>query len=305
MYIVNSKSSSSASPDKAVEAFFEGLDESYLKRLVETIAIPRHRFSEPKNNQQIADFIVSEFQSVGLNVQRQGEFDNIIATFSDQVENAKIIIGAHYDSVPKSPGADDNGSAVAGMLAAANALSRADNPPLAFIAFNQEEDGLLGSKDFVKNVIKDKTTRIEQVHILEMIGYCSHEPGSQLLPEGLPVKISDTGDFLAILSNRDSNHLITPIIKAAENYAPALPVKALKIFLGVEKFFPHLLRSDHSPFWSERIPAFMWTDTSEFRNPNYHKPSDTPDSLDYQFLLQVTRLLIAHIAEALGLSVKP
>jgi hypothetical protein len=81
---------------------------------------------------------------------------------------------------------------------------------------------------------------------------------------------------------------------------PTLPVKALKTFLGVEKLFPHLLRSDHSPFWEMNVPALMWTDTSEFRNPNYHQRSDVPGSLNYEFMSQVCTLLVATILKQLG-----
>jgi len=300
MYIVNSDSSHSVTPNKKVELFIDGIDESYLKRLVERIAIPRHFMAESSNNTKVADYIVSEFERYGLTVFRQGPYHNLMASNSGNLDKVKIIIGAHYDSVPKSPGADDNASAVAGMLAVARALSRTGTPSIAFIAFNREEDGLLGSKDFVQNLPKEKASRIEQVHILEMIGYCSHQPGSQSLPPGLPVKISDIGNFLAILSNRDSNEYISSILQAAATYVPTLPVKVLKLFLGIEKYIPHLLRSDHSPFWDERIPAFMWTDTSEFRNPHYHQPSDTADTLDYTFLLQVTQLLTAHVVNVIG-----
>ena len=69
----------------------------------------------------------------------------------------------------------------------------------------------------------------------------------------------------------------------------------------MERRFPHLLRSDHSPFWEAGIPAMMWTDTSEFRNPNYHQPSDLPETLDYEFLAAVCSLLVAHVVELLGL----
>ena len=69
-------------------------------------------------------------------------------------------------------------------------------------------------------------------------------------------------------------------------------ITRLKVFLGVEKFFPHLSRSDHAPFWKSKLPALMWTDTSEFRNPHYHKASDRPDTLDYGFMCKVIELLI-------------
>ena len=77
---------------------------------------------------------------------------------------------------------------------------------------------------------------------------------------------------------------------------PRSSVIALKIYLGIERFFGHLLRSDHAPFWEAGIPAVMWTDTSEFRNPHYHRATDTPDTLDYDVLAQVTQLALARAA---------
>jgi hypothetical protein len=125
-----------------------------------------------------------------------------------------------------------------------------------------------------------------------MVGYCSHSPGSQELPPGIPIKIPDVGDFLGLIGNRRSNALIDGILEQSKSYLPGFPVLGLKVYHGLEKFAPHLRRSDHAPFWKTGIPALMWTDTSEFRNPNYHQWSDTPDTLDYVFLRRVTQLLL-------------
>lgn len=275
------------------------LTEEYLRATVEKIAIPRHRFAESANNKAVAQWIENELRSYGLTVFRQGEFKNVVGTFSTSSSEAKILIGAHYDSVPRSPGADDNASAVAGMLAAAKALAQLGAPPVTFVAFNQEEDGLLGSRDFVQNYLLPQGHQLQAVHILEMIAYSDSTAGSQKMPPGMPIKLSDTGDFIAVLANRDSNAQIAPLLNVASQYTPTLPVKALKLFMGVESFFPHLLRSDHAPFWLERIPTFMWTDTANFRNPHYHKVSDTPDTLNYPFFLQVTKLLVANVIKQL------
>ncbi len=127
-------------------------------------------------------------------------------------------------------------------------------------------------------------------------------PGTQALPPGLPIKVDDVGNFIAILSNRHSNTLLAEIISTAKRKTPSLPVKGLKLFLGVERWFPHLLRSDHAPFWHDKIPAMMWTDTSEFRNPHYHRRSDTPETLSYDFMLSVVTLLHHALRQQLGLS---
>jgi len=171
---------------------------------------------------------------------------------------------------------------------------------IAFVAFNREEDGLLGSADFVRNFLP-RDWPLKEVHILEMVGYCDHTPGSQRMPDGLPIKLRhDRGDFLALVSNRKSNALIQPILRSAATYLPAFPVWGLKVFFGLEHRFQDIRRSDHAPFWDQGIPALMWTDTSEFRNANYHQRTDTPDTLDYEFMADVTRLLIVRAMEIGG-----
>src|SRR5207302_6350990 len=121
---------------------------------------------------------------------------------------------------------------------------------------------------------------------------------SQRMPPGLPgagFMAGDVGDFLALLANRHSNAIAEKLLALATTYVPQSPVLALKIYLGMEKYFGHLLRSDHAPFWQADIPAIMWTDTSEFRNPHYHMASDTPETLDYAFLAKVTQLALARV----------
>jgi Zn-dependent M28 family amino/carboxypeptidase len=196
------------------------------------------------------------------------------------------------------PGADDNGSAVAAMLGCAGAC-RLWHPvlPVMFVAFNCEEDGLAGSRDFVASYLRTAPFKLRSVHILEMVGYASSAPGSQRVPAGLPIKLSDRGDFLGLLANGFSVDIVDSVLRQATTYTPQLPVTGLKVGPGLEKHFPVLARSDHAPFWAEQIPALMWTDTSEFRNSNYHLRTDTSDTLDYTFLRSVTQLLTASVVE--------
>src|SRR5262249_9007031 len=99
--------------------------------------------------------------------------------------------------------------------------------------------------------------------------------------------------------NQSSNFAAEALLSLAATYlprTPVVPVIALKFYLGVEKFFGHLHRSDHAPFWEAGIPAVIWTDTAEFRNPPYHQVTHTPDPLDNDFLTQVARLALARAA---------
>jgi len=134
---------------------------------------------------------------------------------------------------------------------------------------------------------------IKEAHVFEMVGFCDRTPGSQKMPGGLPIIGPDVGDFLALLANSNSNAIAENLIDAAASYLPEFPVFALKIYLGMEKAFGDLNRSDHAPFWKAGIPSIMWTDTANFRNPHYHLASDTPDTLDYAFMAEVTKLALA------------
>jgi hypothetical protein len=205
------------------------------------------------------------------------------------------LVCGHYDSVGGCPGADDNASAIAAMLGCAQVCaSISPRPAVGFVSFNREEDGMLGSQDFIQWLIAS-TVKAKCAHVLEMVGYASHAAGSQRLPPGLPVQVSDTGNFLALLANRSSYRVLDAVLAQASTYLPALPVIGLRVTPRLKKYFPVLLRSDHAPFWQRRMPATMWTDTSEFRNPFYHQPGDKPNTLDYGFLRSVTQLLVAAV----------
>jgi hypothetical protein len=260
-----------------------------LREWVTQIAVPRHPVAHPLANRRIAENIAMDLASMGYKVTFDGSDRNVVALPKKATEPLTIV-GAHYDSVVTTPGADDNASGVAALLAAASVCK---SPSVAFVAFNREEDGLIGSADFVRRW----KPRIAAAHVLEMVGYRSRKPGSQRRPPGLPIPVPDTADFLAILANGDSNRMLDAVIQTAGGI-PDLPVIGLKTFQGIEKLVPVLLRSDHASFWSARIPALMWTDTSEFRNPNYHKAGDTPDTLDYEFMADVVRLLVAQLQSA-------
>lgn len=132
------------------------------------------------------------------------------------------------------------------------------------------------------------------MHVLEMVGYATHEPGSQRMPVPVP-GAPDVGDFIGLLSNQRSNHLVELAANQAEAMVPELPVVGLKVYLGLEGWLPVLHRSDHSPFWKAKVPAMLWTDTAEFRNPNYHRTTDTPETLDYGFMRRVAQLVIATV----------
>lgn len=262
------------------------LDQDYLADIVTRLSFPRV-FGTPANataEQLVAD----EFEKLFGTCFRVGNTRNVCV---GEPSNARILIGAHYDSVPNTPGADDNASAVAVMLAVAKTIGIRND--VMFVAFNAEECDLAGSREFVDEM--DEMEALEQVHVLEMVGYRDRRPSSQKNP--LPmIQTPTTGDFLGVVANQSS--LIERIIDLASAIqvpVVGLPLPAKFPLEAIRQLSPHLLRSDHAPFWARKIPATMWTDTSEFRNPHYHQPTDTPDTLDYEFMAEVGALLAAVI----------
>ncbi len=255
--------------------------------------MPRNFFREQPANRRIASWIFERFAELDLAPQYQGEYANVVAQTPACGARPAVLIGAHYDSVSGSPGADDNASAVAAMLECARLAARDFRQlPLCFVAFNCEEDGLLGSADFVDSFVAGGSFPIRLAQVLEMVGYCDHRPGSQGLPPEFPVRVPDTGDFLGVIANGRSAEMAAQVLALAKGFFADFPVLSLNVYLGLEHVFPDLKRSDHTSFWQRKIPALMWTDTSEFRNRNYHRASDTPDTLDYGFLKRVTQLLL-------------
>jgi Zn-dependent M28 family amino/carboxypeptidase len=296
MLVQRSADSQALAPNARIRAAANDVSTSFLQGVVETMAVPRHYELQPDNNRLTAHWIGRQLRSYGYETELQGEYANVLACSRHDLHAACVLVGAHYDSVPGTPGADDNASAVAALLACAKALAEhAPACPVCFVSFNREEDGLLGSADFVRTVAVEGKISVREAHILEMVGYCDHRRGSQAIPPGLPIQMPDRGDFLGILANKDSTAMASTVLQVARTYWPDFPVLSLKVYAGVEKLLPVLQRSDHAPFWEAGIPAIMWTDTAEFRNKHYHQPTDTPDTLDYDFLRRVSQILIATI----------
>ncbi len=292
MLVAHSKNRRPKHADAAIAAVLREVSPEKLFAYVDLLAFPRHYVAEKPANLHARDLLLRLLGGFGYAPALQGSYDNIIATSGG--DGPFLLLGAHYDSVPGTPGADDNGSAIAVCLECARLLKAHRVGRVMIVLFNREEDGLLGSREFVDHLRTEPAWAIDEAHIFEMVGFCTRERGSQRLPPGLPgVLAPDVGDFLGLLANRHSNGIAEKLLTLAATYVPTFPVLALKMYFGMEKRFSHLHRSDHAPFWEAGLPAIMWTDTSEFRNPHYHRASDTPDTLDYGFLAAVTRLVLA------------
>lgn len=191
-------------------------------------------------------------------------------------------------------GADDNASGVAVMLECARALAgRETASPIGFIAFNAEEDGLLGSRDFVTTGSRQLRRGIAAVHVLEMCGFRAIGSGSQRSPLPFVARGLDEGSFIAVVGQGASNEIAEAAVRSP---LPSPHRVALKTWRGAHRIVSDLARSDHAPFWDTGIPAVLWTDTGNFRNPHYHRASDTPETLDYAFMDHVRELLVSVVA---------
>lgn len=209
----------------------------------------------------------------------------------DEAMLPQFIVGAHYDSVPQSPGADDNASAVAALLELAAWIGPqldAITPRrvrLQLVAYDLEEYGMVGSQVHCRRLHREGIA-LRGMISLEMLGFTDARPGSQRLPPTLAHLYPDVGNFIGVVGNERSRGLMATVMGAMKQVA-GLPVEALAV-PGNGEVFPESRLSDHSAFWDEGDEALMITDTSFFRNPHYHQRSDTPETLDYPFLARVT-----------------
>ncbi|HFD80284.1 MAG TPA: M20/M25/M40 family metallo-hydrolase [Gammaproteobacteria bacterium] len=220
-------------------------------------------------------------------------FVNVVAEHRGSREPTRFVeLGAHYDSVDDSPGADDNASGVAAVLEIARVLATAETPlGVRFCLFTLEEDGRDGSRAHVRS-IRERKDRLEGALVFEMIGYATDAADSQATPARIPLLFSPprTGNFVAVVGNLRSGGLGNRFERAAELYVPELPLFSAN---RIGAWFRDALRSDHKPYWDAGYRAIMLTDTADFRNPNYHQPSDVADTLDYGFLQGIARATAA------------
>jgi Zn-dependent M28 family amino/carboxypeptidase len=224
---------------------------------------------------------------------------NLLATAEPTTKpSAYYVVGAHYDTVPTTPGADDNASAVAVMLELARRLPDAQlNVPVLFVAFTLEEPpafytGHQGSRVFVRNC-QTNGDRVLGALILEMVGYTSprqHYPFVSRWP-GYPPQ----GNFIGIIGNWRSRRFGRAVMKGFRKNAQ-LPVESLLLPLN-GWMLPAARLSDHASFWDVGWPALMVTDTAFFRNPHYHLPSDSIDTLDFVFMAQLVKSLECALVE--------
>ncbi len=283
--------------------------EGHLKALTRTIG--ERSVRRPENLAASAEYLQSIFRSIPMETRLDGydfrgmTVNNVIAALTPpRTPEAHFVVGAHYDSVVGTVGADDNASAVAVMLETAVALAAPENhrrltASVTFAAFALEEPPAYGTRYMGSRVYAARARRsgmaINGMICLEMVGYSCRTPGCQHYPFPLMfMGYPETGDFIGIVGNFRSRPFARKLLTSFRKN-PHLPAIGLTVpFDGW--LMPTVRLSDHASFWREGYPAVMVTDSAFYRNPHYHMPSDTMETLDLDFMARVVESLVGFFA---------
>lgn len=318
-----------------------------LRGLVEALPGPRNRLHAPAAMAAADALIVDAWRAAGWRVGRQrlrfrsvrGNLDfvvdgrrprpfghtyrdlagmNLVAIANGAARpDEALVIVAHHDTVRDSPGADDNGAAVALLLElAARLAGRRFGRTVILATPDLEEIGFLGSGALVRWLRRHY--RVRGAVVLDPIGYMDPRPGSERIPPGIgrlyPEQLARVaaggyrGDSVVAIYRRRSAELVREWARCLAATLGRERIVLLRAPLDLPLIGPSLMlhpsarnfvRSDHVSFWSARLPAIHVTDTAELRNPHYHRPTDTPDTLDYETLARIgaaTALLIERLA---------
>ena len=252
-----------------------------------------------------ADFIENSFSRAGLQPRRDSYelHEKACHNIEAEIRGASpqiVVIGAHYDSVFGSPGANDNGSGIAAMLALARRFAgKPTTHTLRFVAFVNEEPPYflteqMGSFVYA-GLCKARGDQITAMISLETIGYFSDSPHSQTYPSvGLGAFYPTVGNFIGFVGNVRSRALLRRSLSLFREHAKISSEGA-----ALPSFIPGVSWSDQWSFWQHGYPGIMITDTAPFRYPHYHAATDTPDKLDYdRFALVVSG--VEKMVEGLG-----
>lgn len=286
---------SSATVDLTLPALERRLSDS-VKHLAETIG--ERNLAHPQQLQASADWIVDQWQLQGLEPQihtysiNGKPCHNIDVTVSQAKPEPVVIIGAHYDSVAGTPGADDNASGVASMLEVSRALAGMDlDLTVRCVAFVNEEPPYFSTYDmgsFVyADMIHERGDEVAYMISIESVGFFRDEEGSQKYPPPLDEFYPSVGNFIGVvgdLKNGMGVGRISKLMKASGDLAIESAVLPGSI--------PGVDWSDHASFWHYDYPGVMVTDTAPFRNPNYHEDTDTLSTLDFSRHAQFTAAFI-------------
>lgn len=264
--------------------------------------LERRAQRKPDGLQLAEAHIVERLQDMGYEPFQQAYFVNDQRSINIAVtvkgnNDQTLIIGAHYDSEYGCPGANDNATGVAVLLAIADAMKDSNPEHTLEIVFFPNEEMPFSFTNAMGSVVYASYTKSRNIDLIGMIsldelGYYSTEPNSQHFPDGLSQLAPDTGDFLAFICNHGSYNLLNNTVQAFRQNS-TLPSEGVALPDWVEDAG----RSDHGSFWMEDYKGLMVTDTANFRDPYYHTPWDTMERLDFDRLTHATSGLIGAIAE--------
>jgi hypothetical protein len=267
----------------------------------------RNVLRHPQQLAQAAGWIEDQLAKLGYKVKRQGyEVSGVTCCNLDaEIHGAKVpdeivVIGAHYDSVLGTPGANDNGSGVATVLALARQFAqRKTDRTLRFVAFVNEEPPYfqteqMGSWVYARRC-RQRNEKITAMLTPETIGYYSDKPDSQKYPPPLNLLYPSTGNFIGFVGNTGSAALVRQVVAAFRQHEQ-FPSEGG----APPDFVPGVGFSDHWSFWQEGYPGVMVTDTAMFRYPHYHEAEDTPDKIDFERTARVVRGLEKVVAVLVG-----
>lgn len=269
---------------------------------IEALEGVRHPVAAPEALEHAADYISHSLRSFGCDVVDHSfpdnglVFRNIIATRRGlRLPHERVIVLAHYDTVAGSPGADDNASGVAVLLETARVLAQLGlERTVHFIAVCLEENsdmadpdsGTRGSRALAAYA-RENGWDIKGVVVLESVAYAGDDI-VQTAPPGVAIPVPEVGNFIAVIGNELSRELTGTFARAVARYRINLPHVEL-VVPGNGELLPDSRRSDHAPFWDEGFKAIMVTDTTNFRSPHYHQPTDTLATLNLEFASDVCR----------------
>lgn len=285
------------------------IDSSRMMQGLAFLQGTRHRSAGPAHHLEVRDSLSLIRDAAGLqdwnyNFSSFGyPGHNLIGRKYGLLDDAPTwYITAHYDSEINTPGVDDNATGTIAVMEAMQVLTQFEfKESIRFIAFDLEEDGLLGSTNYVLNHI-EPWEDIQGVLNMEMLGYYSDVPNSQSIPFGFSLFFpaayaqveadSFRGNFLTNVSNTNSEWLMRELDTCATLYAPGLRVVGISTpATGLAT--PDLRRSDHAPFWDAGYPALMLTDGANQRNGNYHQPGDSLSTITPQFYIRSAKAVIS------------
>jgi len=295
-----------------IQQIVDMVDTNNLKQHLQFITGIRHRTTGASHLQFIRDTLLNILSQYGMQTRMHDvpfgsnyTGKNIVGRKTGLVNNNKTyIVSGHYDTVDDSPGADDNGSSIAGMLEIARIITQFDlRNSVQFIGFDLEEAGLEGSIEYVQSGIMPDE-KIACLINMDMIGYYTEVPNTQTVPNGFSLVFPDLyaelvanefrGNFILSTANNYSNQINLLFDTLAAQYVPSLLVGPIEV-PGNGELIPDSRRSDHAAFWDAGYMALHISDGAETRNPNYHSPTDVIDSVNYTFMGNVTKAVLATV----------